>query len=544
MTVTVRFAPSPTGHIHIGNARTALFNWLFALKQRRPLHLRFDDTDVARSQQEYADAILYDLHWLGVHPDATEYQSRRFDDYDAAVERLKAAGVLYPCYETPEELELRRKVLLSRAAAAGLRPRGAEADAASGAEYEADGPQAALALPAAQFRRRPVAPRAHRDPLERPGARRRDRRPRLAVRSGAGARGRQLSLHAAVGGRRHRARHHRTSSAATTMSPTPACRSRCSRRSAPSRRFRPPQSADHGLGRGAVEAQRRAVDRQPARSRHRADGGGVARGADRHLGKRRRRSLDGRARRALRSWRRPRNRRRSSIRPSSPCSTGRCCTTCRSPRRRTGWRRSASPATGPKRSGWRFAAISTRSPTPQRWWRIVTAGPAGRPELSDEDRDFVRDAYDFLPTRAWDRGDLEGLDRPRQGSERPQGQGALHAAAAGAYWTFFWAGACRSIAAAGSGRNTGPTTLTLRWPGGGSTVGGVLSVGSPAGEGDDAAGRRAGSGIDGIAASRRLRRLAVTMLPASCPCARAAGAASDNAAATSPAASGRAALPI
>jgi glutamyl-tRNA synthetase len=114
MTVTVRFAPSPTGNIHIGNARTALFNWLFALKHKGRFIQRFDDTDVARSKQEYANAILYDLHWLGIYPDATDYQSRRFEHYDEAVERLKAAGLLYPCYETAEELELRRKVRLSR----------------------------------------------------------------------------------------------------------------------------------------------------------------------------------------------------------------------------------------------------------------------------------------------------------------------------------------------------------------------------------------------------------------------------------------------
>jgi glutamyl-tRNA synthetase len=114
MTVTVRFAPSPTGNIHIGNARTALFNWLYALKNGGRFILRFDDTDVARSRQEYADQIQKDLHWLGVHPDVIVHQSARFDTYAAAVERLKAAGVLYPCYETPEELELRRKVLLSR----------------------------------------------------------------------------------------------------------------------------------------------------------------------------------------------------------------------------------------------------------------------------------------------------------------------------------------------------------------------------------------------------------------------------------------------
>ncbi|QPC87966.1 glutamate--tRNA ligase [Mesorhizobium sp. NBSH29] len=114
MTVTVRFAPSPTGHIHIGNARTALFNWLFAQKHKGRFIQRFDDTDVQRSKQEYADAILYDLHWLGIFPDAIDYQSKRFEHYDAAAKRLKSAGVLYPCYETPEELELKRKILLSR----------------------------------------------------------------------------------------------------------------------------------------------------------------------------------------------------------------------------------------------------------------------------------------------------------------------------------------------------------------------------------------------------------------------------------------------
>ncbi|TIQ61203.1 MAG: glutamate--tRNA ligase, partial [Mesorhizobium sp.] len=96
----VRFAPSPTGRIHIGNARTALFNWLFAMNNKGRFIQRFDDTDTARSKQEYADSILYDLHWLGIFPDVTEYQSRRFEIYDAAVERLKAARVLYACYET------------------------------------------------------------------------------------------------------------------------------------------------------------------------------------------------------------------------------------------------------------------------------------------------------------------------------------------------------------------------------------------------------------------------------------------------------------
>jgi len=114
MTVTVRFAPSPTGYIHIGNARTALFNWLYAMQNGGQFVLRFDDTDIERSRQEYADATLYDLHWLGIFPDHVKYQSQRFDVYDQAVETLKAKGVLYPCYETEEELELRRKIRRSR----------------------------------------------------------------------------------------------------------------------------------------------------------------------------------------------------------------------------------------------------------------------------------------------------------------------------------------------------------------------------------------------------------------------------------------------
>lgn len=139
MTITVRFAPSPTGRIHIGNTRTALFNWLFAQKHNGRFIQRFDDTDVERSRKEYADSILYDLHWLGIFPDSIEYQSKRFDVYDQAVEKLKAAGVLYPCYETPEELDLRRKIRRTR----GLPPvYGREALALTQneiAEFEADG---------------------------------------------------------------------------------------------------------------------------------------------------------------------------------------------------------------------------------------------------------------------------------------------------------------------------------------------------------------------------------------------------------------------
>lgn len=112
--VRVRFAPSPTGYIHIGNARIALFNWLFAKKQHGAFVLRYDDTDTERSKQEYIDSIAEDLHWLGIEPDEIHYQSKRFARYGQITEQLKAKGLLYPCFETAQELELRRKVKLGQ----------------------------------------------------------------------------------------------------------------------------------------------------------------------------------------------------------------------------------------------------------------------------------------------------------------------------------------------------------------------------------------------------------------------------------------------
>jgi glutamyl-tRNA synthetase len=114
MSVTVRFAPSPTGRMHIGNARTAILNWLMRLKHGGTFILRYDDTDTERSTEEYARAILEDLVWLGIDPDRIEHQSKRFDRYAAAAEALKSKGRLYPCYETAEELERRRKRQLGR----------------------------------------------------------------------------------------------------------------------------------------------------------------------------------------------------------------------------------------------------------------------------------------------------------------------------------------------------------------------------------------------------------------------------------------------
>jgi glutamyl-tRNA synthetase len=109
MSTIVRFAPSPTGRIHIGNARTAILNWLMSRKNHGQFILRYDDTDTARSTQEFADGIAADVAWLGIVPDRVEWQSKRFDRYDAVVRDMKAKGQLYPCYETADELERRRK---------------------------------------------------------------------------------------------------------------------------------------------------------------------------------------------------------------------------------------------------------------------------------------------------------------------------------------------------------------------------------------------------------------------------------------------------
>jgi len=110
----VRFAPSPTGRLHLGNARTALVNWLFARKTGGRFLLRLDDTDRERSREEFAQAIETDLRWLGLDWDEFERQSARLDRYAAAAERLKAAGLLYPCFESSEELDLKRKLAQQR----------------------------------------------------------------------------------------------------------------------------------------------------------------------------------------------------------------------------------------------------------------------------------------------------------------------------------------------------------------------------------------------------------------------------------------------
>ncbi|WP_395614228.1 glutamate--tRNA ligase [Allosphingosinicella sp.] len=114
MTVTTRFAPSPTGRLHVGNIRTALHNWLWARKQGGRFLLRIDDTDQARSEEAYVVAIRDDLTWLGLDVDGEQRQSARFGAYEAALDRLRAAGRVYPAWETAQELELKRKIQLGR----------------------------------------------------------------------------------------------------------------------------------------------------------------------------------------------------------------------------------------------------------------------------------------------------------------------------------------------------------------------------------------------------------------------------------------------
>ena len=114
MTIKTRFAPSPTGHLHVGNIRTALHNWMFAQKEGGTFLLRLDDTDAERSKEEYVDAIRADLAWLGLTADEEQRQSARFDRYREHLEKLKADGRVYPAYETAQELDLKRKIQLGR----------------------------------------------------------------------------------------------------------------------------------------------------------------------------------------------------------------------------------------------------------------------------------------------------------------------------------------------------------------------------------------------------------------------------------------------
>ncbi|WP_018633281.1 glutamate--tRNA ligase [Neomegalonema perideroedes] len=110
----LRFAPSPTGRLHVGNLRVALMNWLYARKAGGEFILRIDDTDKERSREEHVEAVRRDLEWLGLDWDRYERQSLRLDRYAEAAEKLRAEGKLYEAFETPAELDLKRKSLLAR----------------------------------------------------------------------------------------------------------------------------------------------------------------------------------------------------------------------------------------------------------------------------------------------------------------------------------------------------------------------------------------------------------------------------------------------
>ena len=114
MKVITRFAPSPTGFLHVGNVRTALIAWMFARKHNGKFMLRIDDTDLLRSRQEYVDAIKEDLTWLGLHWDQEAVQSERLAKYEQIKSELIKTGALYPCYETAEELQVKKKLQLGQ----------------------------------------------------------------------------------------------------------------------------------------------------------------------------------------------------------------------------------------------------------------------------------------------------------------------------------------------------------------------------------------------------------------------------------------------
>src|SRR3954469_24351426 len=107
--VITRFAPSPTGLLHVGNVRTALVNWLYAKANGGKFILRIDDTDKERSRLEFEDAIKRDLQWLGLEWDEIHHQSKRMELYENAKTQMIKDGRLYPCYETHEELEIKKK---------------------------------------------------------------------------------------------------------------------------------------------------------------------------------------------------------------------------------------------------------------------------------------------------------------------------------------------------------------------------------------------------------------------------------------------------
>ena len=139
MTVIARFAPSPTGRLHVGNVRTALMNWLFVRERGGKFILRIDDTDLERSTNEYEEGIKEDLTWLGLNWDESFNQSHRFPSYEAAAAKLKADGLLYACYETGEELDRQRKLQRVQGKPPVYNRAGLSLTDAEKAAYEAEG---------------------------------------------------------------------------------------------------------------------------------------------------------------------------------------------------------------------------------------------------------------------------------------------------------------------------------------------------------------------------------------------------------------------
>lgn len=175
MSIVTRFAPSPTGYIHIGNARTAIANWLFAKGNGGRFILRLDDTDVERSKLEYANAIERDLKWFGIIPDEFHRQSERFSIYMRAAEKLKSAGLLYPSLRDCRRARPAPQTAPRAKTAAGLRPRGFEVDTSGPRQTRKRGQTSALAFPPAQFFRRSIQAGPHGSSLGRFGPRPPDR---------------------------------------------------------------------------------------------------------------------------------------------------------------------------------------------------------------------------------------------------------------------------------------------------------------------------------------------------------------------------------
>ncbi len=153
MTARVRFAPSPTGQLHVGNARTALLNALFCRREAGTFILRFDDTDAERSREEFARAIAADLEWMGIGWQLLVRQSDRVERYKAAFARLVQGGFVYPCYETQDELEFKRRRLLARRQPPLYDRAALSLSAAARAALQAEGrvPYWRLKLPAAEI---------------------------------------------------------------------------------------------------------------------------------------------------------------------------------------------------------------------------------------------------------------------------------------------------------------------------------------------------------------------------------------------------------